>query len=309
MKFAKLTRFFAAGSLAAVAVAVAMAPFNMGGCSSGAGPAVNVPGFGALPTGGFGGHGNALNNVDWAGVKKGAEEFIRSQNLSDDAEISLGQTIGLQATNTYKLDHDPDLTRYVTLVARTIGAASSAPQYKYFVGVLDTDEVNAFSGPRGYIFITRGAIRRMHDESELAGVLAHEIGHVARQHGLNAVKNANGWAAVVDTAAAGEQHIAAFKKAVSAGITLVFVNGYSREQEDEADAEAVKYTIAAGYDPHGLPRFLQRIEAEQQGGVKLFPTHPGIPDRIKLIDAAIDKAGAPGGATLADRFQASVALK
>ncbi|HET6252167.1 MAG TPA: M48 family metalloprotease, partial [Tepidisphaeraceae bacterium] len=282
-----------------------MVPFNMGGCGGGA--AISVPGMGALPTGGFG-HGNAANNIDINGLGQAGLKIFRSQTLSDSAEISLGQSIGLQATNTYKLDHDPDLQRYVTLVGRTVGAASPASQYKYFVGVLDTDEVNAFSGPRGYIFITRGAIKRMHDESELAGVLAHEVGHVALQHGLKAVKNANFWGGITDAAAAGDQRIAAFKGAFGTCLNLVFVNGYSREQEDEADAEAVKYTIATGYDPHGLPRFLQRIEKEQ-GGPKLFPTHPGIKDRIKLIDGEIAKAGSPTGATLADRFQASVVIR
>ncbi|MDB5302371.1 MAG: putative Peptidase Ste24p [Phycisphaerales bacterium] len=281
MKLSLSKRTFAAGSLAATALALAFVPFNMGGCS---GADLNVT--------------NLVNGVQQVG---------HSMALGEKDEPALGEAVALQATNRYAIYQDQSLNRYVTLVGRTV--ATAAPRTTpYFFAVLDTDEVNAFSAPGGYVFITRGAIQRMKDESELAGVLGHEIGHVCKHHGLDAAKSATFKQGVV-TAASSEGHAAQFNT-LSDGLGTVILNtGFSQPQEEEADVEGVKYVVGAGYDPNGFVHFLQRMQQGQSHGLKLFSTHPGLGDRIKKVNDQIAKTGKGGqGATLADRFAQSVSL-
>jgi predicted Zn-dependent protease len=273
----RLIRFFAAGSLAATAMILAFIPFNMGGCS--------------------------VNGIDVGAIAGGAGKLVQATSLSEKDEISIGQSVAVQATNRWKIYPDEKLNRYVTLVARTVGQSSPETKLKLFCAVLDTDEVNAFSGPHGYIFVTRGAIAKMHDESELAGVLGHEIGHIVKQHGLNAVKTEGQKQGLMEMASGANAHFAHFDKLADIGGEAIINTGFSQPQEEEADSEGVKYVVAAGYDPDGFLHFLQRIAKEQGAGGKPFGTHPGAGARVKLVSDEINKLGAAGqGATLADRF-------
>ena len=282
----RLTRFFSAGSLAAAAVTLALVPFNVGGGCSG-------------------GHG-----VDIGALVQGGTKFAQASSLNEKDEDSIGQSVAVQATNRWKVYADPELNKYVTRVGRTVGAASPAAKLKLYFAVLDTSDVNAFSGPHGYVFITRGALSRMRDESELAGVLGHEIGHIVKKHGLDAVIKAGQEQGLLTMAKGANKHIAAFgKTADTVGDAAINV-GFSEPQEEEADAEGVKYVIAAGYDPNGFLHFLQRIKQEQGGGGKPFGTHPGVEDRLKKVSDQIAKAHAGGqGATLANRFQQFVVMR
>jgi beta-barrel assembly-enhancing protease len=281
LSFSGRKRTFAAGSLAAVALALAFVPFNMGGCS---GADLNVT--------------NIIN---------GTQQIGHSMALGEKDEPALGEAVALQATNRYSIYPDKNLNRYVTLVGSTV--ATAAPRTTpYYFAVLDTDEVNAFSAPGGYVFITRGAVQRMRDESELAGVLGHEIGHVCKHHGLNAAKNATFKQGAV-TLASSESHAAQFNAVADGAGDAVLNTGFSQPQEEEADAEGVKYVIGAGYDPDGFLHFLQRMQQGQGHGLKLFSTHPGLGDRINKVNDQITKTGKGGqGATLADRFAQNVTL-
>jgi predicted Zn-dependent protease len=281
LSLSKRKRTFAAGSVAAAALALAFVPFNMGGCSA--------------------------NNLNVNNIATGLTQVGHSVALGEKDEPALGEAVALQATNRYTIYQDQNLNRYVTLVGRTVATAARRTSPYYFA-ILDTDEVNAFSAPGGYVFITRGAVQRMQDESELAGVLGHEIGHVCKHHGLNAAKDATLKQGAV-TLASSESHAAQFNT-LSDGLGTVILNtGFSQPQEEEADAEGVKYVVGAGYDPNGFVHFLQRMQQGQGHGLKLFSTHPGLGDRIKKVTDQIAKTGKGGqGATLPDRFAQNVTL-
>jgi predicted Zn-dependent protease len=258
-------------------ISLAFVPFNMGGCSG--------------------------SNVDIGAVVQGGTKMFQSQTLSEKDEDSIGQSVAVQATNRWRVYSDDNLNRYCTLVARVIAASSGQSQIKPNVAVLDTTEVNAFSGPHGYIFITRGALTRMHDESELAGVLAHEFGHLAKHHGLNAVRSSGFMDGFLTAAKGSSDQVRAFGNVADGAGEAVINTGFSQPQEEEADKAGVGYLIAAGYDPNGFLHFLQRIQQEQGAGGKPFGTHPGIGDRIKKVSDQIAKSGVGGqGATLPDRF-------
>ena len=287
----KPNRLIAAGTLASAALMLALAPLNMGGCSASTiGNAVG----GAV--------GGTTGNLISAGGKA-----AQAATLSERQENAMGQSVSVAIVNQYGLDPNVALNKYVSLVGAAVVSTSPRPDIPFVFGVLNTDEVNAFAGPAGYIMITRGAIMKMQDESELAGALAHEIGHVIDKHGLNAMKQAGMLDAAV-TAANSVEEVAKWSQATDSVVDVVLKKGYSRDQESRADLLAVDYLIAAGYDPNGYHRFLQRMGATKApSGHPALSTHPGLGDRANRVAAKIKEKGSPTGATLADRFKKNVA--
>jgi predicted Zn-dependent protease len=213
-------------------------------------------------------------------------------------------------TSTYGVIHNPQLNDYVALVGYTVAEGSPRPGGNFLFAVLDTDEVGAYSGPNGYVMITRGAIRHMRDESELAGVLGHEIAHVCHHDGLNAIraaKQSDAGAQALKTAIGNNNGAAVFDAATDMAFDAIFKKGYDKAQELDADRDSVKYIAAVGYDPAGYENFVARIAAEQgNGGADLFATHPGFNERIKVVADAVAATGQGGrGATNRERFLAN----
>ena len=178
-------------------------------------------------------------------------------------EDALGQSVSLAATNQYGVIKNERLASYVVLVGQTVASRTQRADQNWVFGVLDTDKVNAFSGPNGYVWITRGAIEQMQDESELAGVLAHEVGHVVKQHGLNMAKTAAVREGLMETADS-FSNVGKFSQLSDTVSTGIMDTGFSQPQEYEADEVGVKYVIAAGYNPNGYLNFLKlhRCRAE-----------------------------------------------
>jgi beta-barrel assembly-enhancing protease len=236
-----------------------------------------------------------------------AAEFWKDVNVNADQEDGMGQSVAVSMTNTYPLTKDEKLNKYVSLVGLTIVNASDRPVGNWQFGVLETPDVNAFAGPNGYIFVTRGALNRMENEAQLAGVLAHEVTHVLHHHGLEGVKtNAKADFAknMVSIHVKDPTGTGLVKSMAVPMVTTIAKNGYGQGQENDADATAIKLMVAAGYDPNGLPQFLEKL---QSAGGGPFSTHPGQPERIKKTRAQIAQLGSPNkGKTLKERFAKNV---
>jgi predicted Zn-dependent protease len=247
-------------------------------------------------------------------IAQGVEAGVNSMNaisLSADDEDAMGQSVAMNLTSGNQLTANEKLNKYVSLVGLTLVDASPRPVGNWLFGVLDSNEVNAFAGPNGYIFVTTGALRQMQDESELAGVLAHELTHVLHHHGLAGVKNdANADALKAAGSIAlksnGADRFGIFDKLADPAVDGVVKKGYARDQELDADRNAVGLLVAAGYDPNGLVRFLQKL---QSSGGDLMSTHPGKAQRISSAQAEIARLGNPQGKTLKERFAKNVVLK
>ena len=302
------TRFIAAGSLTAALTLLATVPFNMGGCSSNGnsgggafnpGNPFSITNF--APTVPIG-SGQSINTGTAAqGLVQAGQAF----SLTPRQENAMGQSVSLALTNKYGVMNDDRLNRYVMLVGTTVSLGTPMGSRPWLFGVLNTDDVNAFSAPGRYVFITRGALANMQDESELAGVLAHEIGHVNAHHGLDIVRNA-GLLKAGQTIGQSLSQEAQFDQFADFSVKFLTENAFSQPQEFEADSLGARYSAAAGYDPNGLVRFLQRVQSKQKQGFKLMSTHPGIGDRIRRLSDQISAAGTGGkGATLKDRFEQS----
>jgi predicted Zn-dependent protease len=246
----------------------------------------------------------AVNSMDIGQMVQGGGNFVKAASMSEKDEQSLGQSIAIKATNTYNLYGNDNLTKYVEMVGKMVVSASPRPDIVYAYGILKSDsEINAFSGPHGYVLITHGLLLQIRSEAELAGVLAHETTHICNHDGLEAAKKAGEFAGLTQVAS-GAARTQAYANAAGSTISEVMESGYDKDQEFAADAGAVKIMTAAGYDPHQYLNFLIRLEklsADKGGGV--MSTHPGLPDRVKKVQDAIKKLGpAAKGEILQDRW-------
>lgn len=213
-----------------------------------------------------------------------------STEMPVQQELQLGAGISAQLLGNARLLPDPVLQRYVNQVGRWLAMHTERPELPWRFGVLDSDVINAYAAPGGFIFITRGMFRLLGSESELAGVLAHEIGHVLRRHHLNAIR-AQAQAGIAGDVLA----LMAGSKGVNLdAIVDVGVNLYSRglDRGDELEADRVGVVVAAraGYEPYGLTRLLQALGAlrpENANFSQMFSTHPPVGERLATLDGGM----------------------
>jgi predicted Zn-dependent protease len=288
-----------------VGVAASLLSISGIGCggSGGGGAGTMLSGAGAIFGGGGSGRGGGGGTigtvVEGANLVKRAADAL---SLDEREERAMGQAVALEATARDPVLKDEAVNRYVLMVGQAV--ADSAPSGgSPVVIVLDTQKVNAYAAPSGYVMITRGLLTKLGDESELAGVLAHEIGHVAEQHGLKNVKDSALANVAIDAtamAARKRQLGDVFKQVVGPFLD----SAYSQGQEKQADVDAVRLTAAAGYDPQGYVRALQRLQAEQGRGGGALSTHPDIRSRIATVSAQIRDENLTGGQRNRERFLA-----
>jgi predicted Zn-dependent protease len=249
--------------------------------------------------------GGGCSTTDILNTARDVPQTFDQLTLSEADEPAMGESVVIAVTGRYRLSADEKLNRYVNLVGMAVASASAATDIQFSFAVLDTDEVNAFSGPDGYVMVTLGALQRMEDESELAGVLGHEIGHIAMHHGLAVAKSAAASGAMAKVARRALDKTAQLDFVLDAGVQTVLSKGWAQPQEFAADEEAVRSVIKANYDPAGFERFIRKLDA---AGGSLMSTHPGKAERVARIAKQIDAANARGkGQTLKERFAANVA--
>jgi beta-barrel assembly-enhancing protease len=228
--------------------------------------------------------------------------------ITEADEIRIGQGVSAKVRARYGVVQDASVHRYVTLVGASLAITSKRPGLPWTFIVLDTDGVNAFATPGGFIHITRGALGLLTSESELAGVLAHEISHVTGKHTIKALQKSKGIQLAANETLGDK---AVFDKFVERGTELVMA-GFSREEELEADGEGLKLANAVGYEPSGLGVFLQRLadrnkaSTEKQG---LFASHPEMQERIDRLAKMAAAAKPAGTATLEERYRKFITYK
>ena len=232
-------------------------------------------------------------------------------NFTDAEEHELGGEISTKLRDKYGVVQDKAVHKYVTLVGSVLAQQSSRPNLQWTFIVLDTDGVNAFAAPGGFIHITRGALALIQNEAELADVLGHEIGHVTEKHTINAVKKAKAGTAV--TNAAGKAARSDFLKQVGdAMYSNILENKYDRGDETAADQVGVKLANAAGWAPSGLSAFLTRL-AERNAGLKdrsgLFASHPETTSRIDAMKKTIAGQNLAAAALVQARYTQHITFK
>lgn len=230
----------------------------------------------------------------WRQRVSAAPPEMTSDDVSE--EIRFGREVAARLIGRFGLHTSDQLTKYVNLVGHSLAANSNRPELKYHFAVLNTSEINAYAAPGGYIFITKGAIDKMQDESELAGVIAHEMGHINGKHVVKEldIKATEGSAAAGLARLIGggtESARLAFSKAVDQAMDTLFKTGYKREDEIQADKGTVMQCAVAGYDPAGLIRYFERISAAKGKSTEVLDkTHPAYDARVILLKETITAA-------------------
>lgn len=242
--------------------------------------------------------GKALNKLNDPETQKamgiGKKALESFKDIPEPQEIQIGDGIAANLLGAAPLVRDDALQKYVNRVGLWLALQTERPNLPWRFGVTDDPDVNAFGTPGGTILITRGLYEKFRNESELAGVLAHEIAHVVQKHQLKAIKSQLGreWQTELATAVAERKDSSRATnqlKAFTAG-TELFARGLDKNDEFEADRMGVVIAARGGYNPYGLVGSLQTLDAvnPQDGAVALmFKTHPSPAKRLEMLADAM----------------------
>ena len=257
----------------------------------------------------------------WTGtvMNKGAKVAEASRPWTPAEEQMIGDRAAAKLIHVFGVYNNPDMNKYVQMVGSTVAQFGQRGDVTYHFAVLDTDIANAFAMPGGYVFVTRGALRNMKNESELAGVLAHEVAHVDGRHLEREIRDKKFTGIAIETGVEqGTSQVpygswANVDGMLTKALTNVFTQGYSPAKEAEADKQGTDITTKAGYQATGLRDFLQSlsdlsVNAATQRSTNMFNghSHPSFSSRIaKLTQQA---AGSTGGQTLEPRFKQNMNL-
>ena len=232
---------------------------------------------------------NAKEDVDQIG-DRGVGKAINFYSL--EKEIQLGRQLASEVEKNAKIVDDPVIAEYVNRIGQNIVNNSDA-KVPFTIKVIDSDEVNAFALPGGYFYLNTGLIELAQDEAELAGVMAHEIAHVAARHGTrNATRGQLIQIASIPLMFIGGWAGYGIQQAANFAVPMTMLK-FSREFEKDADFLGVQYMYKAGYDPASMVQFFERLQAKQKKNknaiAKAFSSHPMAKNRITAVQKTIDE--------------------
>ena len=238
----------------------------------------------------------SASSIDVSGIFSTIKQAITP--ASDDDEQQIGADAAATLLGATKPISNQAVQDYVNKVGLWIALQSDRPGLPWRFAVVDSDDIDAFAAPGGYVFLTRGLLLHMHNEAELAGVLGHEISHVVLKHHLKALQKA-ARANLVTTAAQAGAASKGYNSSmdqqvmdkVSNATRNLYSTGLDKDDELAADRAGVVLAARAGYDPYGLLAVLQTLQGvdpKSSNMQLLLATHPSPADRIAALSAAMD---------------------
>jgi hypothetical protein len=211
--------------------------------------------------------------------------FIASMSGSIEKEVSLGRELAAEVDRQAKFIDDPVITEYVNRVGQNVVLHSDA-KIPFTIKVIDSDEVNAFALPGGFFYVNKGLLLAADNEAEIAGVMAHEIAHVAARHAMENIAKANLWQGL---AMAGSIFLGGipgliYQNTAGLGLAALF-SKFSRSAESEADRLGTQYLYAAGYDPNAMATMFEKLASKNKKKpgflAKTFSSHPQSIERLE----------------------------
>jgi beta-barrel assembly-enhancing protease len=222
-----------------------------------------------------------------------APQFKAGFNLmSPQQDIEIGRKYAQQIERETRVLQDAAVQQYIDAVGKKLAAQAPGEKFPYQFKVVDVKEINAFALPGGFLYIHTGAIAAAQNESELAGVMAHEISHAALRHGTNQMSKqivAEKGLGVAAAILRGEQNGGSLSDLVlGAGANLLFLR-FSRTAEKQADITGAEIMASAGYDPRGLGNFFQTLLSASARPPQILSDHPDPGNRIQYLNELLPK--------------------
>jgi predicted Zn-dependent protease len=239
---------------------------------------------------------------------KSLADQVKDFVITEQEEKDMGANISTRLRQKYGVVQSAAVHKYVSLVGRVVASSSSRPNLAWTFIVLDTDGVNAFAAPGGFVHITRGALALIANEAELAGVLGHEITHITSKHTINAIKKSKVAGGVAE--AATRSNVLEFM--LDAAYANLLENQYDKDDENQSDQIGIRMANKVGYAPAGLGAFLTRLsdrnkDLKEPSGV--FASHPETRDRVNKLAKQIVSEKLNATATVAARYKATISYK
>jgi predicted Zn-dependent protease len=228
-----------------------------------------------------------------------AATLVGACGVSQQQEVQIGQEQAAQVSQQLPMLNDPQINAYVNSLGQQIASHTSRADLQWSFAVVNTDDVNAFALPGGFVYVNRGVLEQASNESELGAVLGHEIEHVVRRHSVKQMEQMQGAnvGASVLCALTNVCNSGLAQAGIEAGGTLLFAK-FSRDDEVQADEGGFQNEIRAGLNPRGMLTFFQKLLAEEQqsGGSSAasswFSDHPGTQDRIADVERMLSETPA-----------------
>ena len=235
---------------------------------------------------------------------------VRDLAMTDAEEQELGTAVSERIRARYGVVQDANVHRYLALVGTALAQGSTRPALPWTFVVLDTDGVNAFAAPGGYVHITRGALALIKNEAELAGVLGHEIIHVTEKHTIKAIQKSKAVQMGAAETLSGSSSL--MERAVTATYDNIVERGFGRAEENEADEMGVTLANKIGYAPNGLVGFLTTLKDRNKASTEkrgLFASHPEMQERLDRITKLIASKKLSATATVQPRYAKNITYK
>lgn len=210
----------------------------------------------------------------------GKEEMVF---VSTADECVIGQRMAYQIERRFKLDEDNFIQTRIRTIGNVLAKVSDRKDLPYYFKVLKGKDINAFTTPGAYVYVFKGLVDKTESDSELASVIAHEIGHVAARHAAKKMEVEMGYDLVMSLAFSKHPQ-PELERYINIGFNIIAL-GYSREDELFADKLAIRYLIRSGYNPYGMVSFMEKLEKieKEEGGVPIYilSSHPYMSQRIE----------------------------
>jgi predicted Zn-dependent protease len=229
-------------------------------------------------------------------VATGRKEYVV---IGTRQEMSLGRNLDKQILGKYKVSDDESMNARLKAIGERIAEASDRQDIEYTFKVVESDAINAFTIPGGYVYATTELMNAVGNDDELAGVMAHEVGHVAARHSIKKLEASLGYSILSQIAfsfarpdsASEVERIRNIRKATNTVYRLIEL-GYSRQDEMVADNLALRYVKRAGYNPLAVLTFMEKLLKKEQPGSEWFVfirSHPHMKDRIEAIKKQLEE--------------------
>lgn len=231
-----------------------------------------------------------LTLVVATGLAQAAREIRPGWNLfSPEQDVQLGQEAAKEIESEVQVVNDKQLTNYVADIGKRLAANSQAPDYPYTFKVVADESINAFALPGGPIYVHTGLITAADNEAQVAGVLAHEVGHVALRHSTHQISKARMWQIPLALASGALEKSGGLlgtlgQMGIGFGANSLFLK-YSRDAEKDADIVGARMMARTGYDPVEMARFFEKLQSEGGGGgmPQFFSDHPNPGNRVAYV--------------------------